>query len=59
MGQGFQWPERDHMIGGRSRRLLLLAEDLIGPLHQRHQIGRRHKPGILAFEVGIADRTGP
>lgn len=37
----------------------LLAEDLIGPFHQCHQIGRRHEPRVLAFEVVIADRTGP
>ena len=45
--------------GRRGRRLLLLAEDLVGPLYQRDQIGRCHKPGVLGFEVGIADRTGP
>ena len=37
----------------------LLAEDLVGPLHQRHQIRWSHEPGILAFKVGVADRTGP
>lgn len=38
---------------------LSFAEDLIGPFHQRHQIGWRHKPGILAYEIVVADRTGP
>jgi HAMP domain-containing protein len=37
----------------------LLAEHLVGPFHQRHQIGRRDETGILAGEVGVADRTGP
>src|SRR5437867_3695532 len=29
----------------------LLAENLIGPLDQRHQIRRRHEAGILAVKV--------
>jgi hypothetical protein len=50
---------RDRLVYGWGRPLLLLAEDLIGPFHQRHQIRRSDKPGILAIQVGIADRTGP
>ena len=41
------------------RRAALLAKYLISPFHQRHQVRRSYKPGILAVEVSIADRTGP
>ena len=37
----------------------LFAQDLVGPLHEGHQILRRHEPGVLAFEIVFADRTGP
>ena len=40
-------------------KIALLAEDLIGPFYQCHQIGWRHEPRVLVFEVVVADRTGP
>jgi hypothetical protein len=43
----------------RPRRAALLAEYLVGPLHQRYQVRRSYKPSIFAVEVSIADRTGP
>ena len=36
-----------------------LTDDLVGPFNQRHQIGGRDETGILAHQVGVADRTGP
>jgi hypothetical protein len=38
---------------------LLLAQHLIRPRHQRHQVRRGHEPGVLIGEVGVADPTGP
>src|SRR6202030_3657794 len=35
--------------------LLLLAQDLLGPLDQRHKIWRCYKPRILTLEVSIAN----
>ena len=36
-----------------------LAHDLVRPFNQRHEIRRSDETGILAHEVGVADRTGP
>src|SRR5207248_1564572 len=62
------WSRRDLICAGVRLALMdtshyetaiLLAQHLVGPFDQRHQIGRSHEAGILAVEVGAADRTGP
>src|SRR5437763_3295125 len=62
------WSRRDLICAGVRLALMdtshyqtaiLLAQHLIGPFDERHQIGRTHEAGILAVEVGVAGRTGP
>jgi hypothetical protein len=62
--RAIRWAERGAAGGEISRLVLaekvaLLAENLIGPFHECHQIGWRHELRVLAFEVVVADRTGP
>jgi hypothetical protein len=43
----------------RTWRAALLAQYLVGPLGQRHQVRRRYEPSVFAIEISVADRTGP
>lgn len=36
-----------------------LAQNPVSPLDQSDQIRRGDKSGVFAFEIGVADRTGP
>jgi hypothetical protein len=44
---------------GTTLQCSLLAEHLVSPFRQCHQIGRRYKPSVFALKIGVANRTGP